>query len=295
MFRDRRFVALAFILLVLFWGSAFAIVDVGLRYAPPVLFAGMRTLLGGTVMILVALMWGESPRLVSEWRAYLWLALFNVVLFIGAQTFTILYLPSGSAAVLVYLQPILVGLMAWLILDESLTVAKVVGLLMGFGGILAVSAGSLSGDLPLVGVIFGVASALFWALGTVYSKRVQERVDLLWSVAAPFFCGGLMLTVAGLLVEQPGSVQWTGPFVASWLYTGLIGTGGAWALYFGLVRAGEASRVASYVFFVPLTAVVIGAVLLGELLSLSLLAGAVLVILGIYLVNRRPRGPAKDR
>jgi drug/metabolite transporter (DMT)-like permease len=61
----------------------------------------------------------------------------NIVLFIGLQTYAILYLPSGSAAVLVYLQPILVGVLAWLILGELLSAAKLVGLLLGFFGIVA--------------------------------------------------------------------------------------------------------------------------------------------------------------
>ena len=71
--------------------------------------------------------------------------------------------------------------------------------------------------------------------------------------------------------------------------TGFVGTALAWSLWFGLVAAGEAGRAASYIFFVPLVGVVVGAVLLDESLTLSLLVGAALVVLGVYLVNRRPR------
>ena len=77
-------------------------------------------------------------------------------------------------------------------------------------------------------------------------------------------------------------------YVASLLYSGLVGTGLAWVLWLGLVRAGEASRVAAYVFFVPLVSVVIGAIFLDERLNLSLLVGAALVVGGIYLANRTP-------
>ncbi|HET7269993.1 MAG TPA: DMT family transporter, partial [Rubrobacter sp.] len=73
------------------------------------------------------------------------------------------------------------------------------------------------------------------------------------------------------------------------LYSGCVGTGLAWVLWLGLVRAGEASTVAAYVFFVPLASVAIGALVLDERLSTSLLIGAVLVVSGIYLVNRTPR------
>ena len=291
-FGKRRFVVLAFSLLVLFWGSAFSVVKVGLDYSPPVLFAGLRTLLGGLAMVLVALLWGGSPNLRRDWPVFLLLSLFNVVLFIGLQTYAILYLPSGSAAVLIYLQPILVGLLAWLILGEALTATKVLGLFLGFSGIVAVSAGSFSGDSDAIssaGVAFGAASALSWALGTVYFKKYEARVSTLWAVAMSFLIGGVVLTPIGLSVERLGEISWSGTFVASLLYASLVGTSLAWVIWFALVRAGEASRVASYIFAVPLTAVLIGVVFLDEPLGYTLLIGAAFVVCGIYLVNRVPR------
>jgi O-acetylserine/cysteine efflux transporter len=291
-FGKRRFVVLAFALLVLFWGSAFAVVKVGLEYSPPLLFAGLRTLIGGLAMVLAAFLWGGSPKLRRDWPVFLLLALFNVVLFIGFQTYAIVYLPSGSAAVLVYLQPILVGLLAWPILGETLTGAKITGLLLGFSGIVAVSAGSLSGAagaLSPLGVTLGAVSALCWALGTVYFKKYEARVSTLWAVAVPFVAGGAVLTAFGLSVEEWGEITWNTPFVASILYSGLVGISLAWVIWFALVRAGEASRVASYIFVVPLTAVLIGVLFLDEPLGYTLLIGAAFVVSGIYLVNREPR------
>lgn len=291
-FGKRRFVVLAFALLVLFWGSAFAVVKVGLGYSPPLLFAGLRTLIGGLAMILAAFLWGGSPNLRRDWPVFVLLALFNVALFIGFQTYAIVYLPSGSAAVLVYLQPILVGLLAWPILGETLTVAKITGLLLGFLGIVAVSAGSLSGAagaLSPLGVTLGAVSALCWALGTVFFKKYEARVSTLWAVAVPFVAGGVVLTAFGLSVEEWGDITWNAPFVASIMYSGLVGISLAWVIWFALVRAGEASRVASYIFAVPLTAVLIGVLFLDEPLGYTLLIGATFVVSGIYLVNREPR------
>ena len=283
---------LAFALLVLFWGSAFAVVKVGLGYSPPLLFAGLRTLIGGLAMVLAAFLWGGSANLHRDWPVFLVLALFNVVLFIGFQTYAIVYLPSGSAAVLVYLQPILVGLLAWPILGETLTVAKITGLLLGFSGIVAVSAGSFSGAasaLSPLGVTLGAVSALCWALGTVFFKKYEARVSTLWAVAVPFVAGGAVLTAFGLSVEEWGEITWNIPFVASILYSGLVGISLAWVIWFALVRAGEASQVASYIFVVPLTAVLIGVFFLDEPLGYTLLIGAAFVVSGIYLVNREPR------
>ena len=295
-FGKRRFVVLAFSLLVVFWGSSFAVVKIGLDYSPPLLFAGLRILLGGLAMVLAAILWGGSPNLRRDWPVFLLLALFNAVLFVGLQTYAILYLPSGSAAVLVYLQPILVGVLAWLILGEPLSAAKLVGLLLGFSGIVAVSMGSITGAenaISTVGIIFGAGSALSWALGTVYFKKYEARISTLWAVAMTFLVGGMVLTVLGLLVERWKDISWSGEFVASLLYSGLVGISLAWVIWFALVRAGEASRVAAYVFAVPLSAVLIGVVILGEPLGYTLLIGAALVLSGIYLANREPRGARK--
>jgi drug/metabolite transporter (DMT)-like permease len=286
---DRRFAVLAFVLLVLFWGSAFTTIKIALGYSPPVLFAGARMLLCGIVMGLAAFMWGGGVNLRRDWWVYLLLTAFNVVGFMGLQILTIQYMPSGSAAVVIYLQPILVGLLAFLILGEPLSAAKVVGLLLGFSGIVVVSAVSIfEGSLgTLLGVAFGVGSAVSWALGTVYFKKYGERLSTLWAVAVPFVLGGVFLSGLGLMLEPLSAISWTGTFVASLLYTALVGTALAWALWLGLVKAGEASRVAAYVFFVPLVSILIGALFLNEALSPSLLVGAALVVSGIYLVNRR--------
>lgn len=302
MLADRRFAVLAFALLVVFWSSAFGVIKVSLEYAPPILFAGTRTLLCGVVMTLAALAWGGRANFGRDWPVYLLLAAFNVVLFIGAQSFTVLYLSSGTAAVVIYLQPILVGLLAFLFLGESLSAAKVIGLLLGFAGVVVVSAGSMSGEAlgsPL-GIVFGVGSAVSWALGTVYFKRYGERLSMLWAVAAPFTIGGVLLTAIGLVLESFSEISWNGTFVAGWLYTSLVGTALAWVLWLGLVRTGEASRVSAYVFIVPVFSVLLGALFLGEPLSPLLLVGAALVVSGIYLVNKQsavsnqPSAKSKD-
>jgi drug/metabolite transporter (DMT)-like permease len=281
----RTYVA-GIVLLVLAWGSTFAAVKVGLDDAPPVLFGGIRSVLGGALMALVALARSGRPRLRETWRPYAVLTLLNVVLFFTLQTLAILELPSGLAAVLIYLQPVLTGVLAAPLLGESLTRLKVVGLLVGFGGIVVVSAGALEGHVSLLGVGYAVVGALVWSLGTIAYKWYAGRVDVWWSVALPFLVGGIVLTAGGAAVEGI-AITWSPGFVVAFLYASLVGTAMSWSLWFALVGAGEAGRTASYIFFVPLVSLLIGAVALHESLGASLLVGAALVILGVHLVNRR--------
>lgn len=278
----------AVVLLVLAWGSTFAAVKVGLESAPPVLFGGLRSVLGGAVMVVLAFARSGRPSLRDSWLPYAVLTLLNVVLFFTLQTLAILELPSGLAAVLIYLQPVLTGVLAAPLLGESLTARKIAGLLLGFAGIVVVSAGAFRGHASLLGVGYAVAGALVWALGTIAFKRYAGQVDAWWGVGLPFLVGGVLLTAGGAAIEGT-DVGWSGEFVAAFLYASLVGTALSWSLWFGLVSSGEAGRAASYIFFVPLVSLVIGATFLGETLGVSLLAGAALVILGVYLVNRRPR------
>jgi drug/metabolite transporter (DMT)-like permease len=286
--RQSKIQAAAVVLLVLAWGSTFAAVKIGLDSAPPVVFGGIRSILGGAVMAVLAFMRSGRPRLRGAVAAYATLTLLNVVLFFTLQTLAILELPSGLAAVLIYLQPVLVGVLAAPLLGEPLGGAKIIGLLLGFAGIVVVSAGAFRGHASLLGVAYAVVGALFWACGTIAYKVYADQVDAWWAVAIPFVVGGVVMTVGGGAVEG-FRIDWSAEFVAAFVYASLVGTALSWALWFGLVGSGEAGRAASYIFFVPLISLVIGAVFLHESLGLSLLVGAALVIVGVYLVNRRPR------
>lgn len=280
----------AIVLLVLAWGTTFAAVKIGLESAPPVLFGGLRSVLGGSVMLVLALLFSGRPALRETWPAYAVLTLLNVVVFFTLQTLAILELPSGLAAVLIYLQPVLVGVLAAPLLGEALTGLKISGLLLGFAGIVVVSAGAFRGDISMLGVGYAVTGALVWALGTIAFKRYAGRVDTWWSVALPFLVGGVLLTVGGGVVEGT-HIDWSGEFLVAFVYASLVGTALSWSLWFGLVGAGEAGRAASYIFFVPIISLVVGVLFLRESLGPSLLLGAALVIVGVHLVNRRPAAP----
>jgi len=168
--------ALPVTVLVLAWASTFAALKVGIDHCPPVLFAGLRVLVGAAALAPVAWRSGVSLRLGETWRVYAVATTLNVVIFIGLQSLALVHLPSGTAAVLFYLQPVLVGLLAWPVLGERLTAAKLGGLLLGFAGVIVVSAAGVEADLPVQGVVIALVAALAWALGTVYVKRHENSL-----------------------------------------------------------------------------------------------------------------------
>lgn len=278
-------------LLILMWSLTFTTIKVTLRDISPMLMAGTRCIIGGTVVALVAVALGRRLALRGNLTAYGILTATNVVGFVGLQTAAVRMLPSGLAAILVYLQPVLTVFLAKALLAERLTTTKVAGAAVAFGGIVLIGAGGLRGHVSGLGVALGVLSAVAWSLGTISLKRYAGHIEPMWSVGVPFVAGGVVLTAAAPLLEDPW-VRWGGSFVTAFGFTAVVGSGLAWLTWFTLLRHGDASTAAANIFLIPVLAVLFGVVLLGESLTITAALGAALVVLGVRLVNRPPRPPA---
>jgi drug/metabolite transporter (DMT)-like permease len=291
---SRGVLAFYFAGLMLAWGLAFAAIKVGLQACPPLLYAGLRTLGGGLALALWALGRREPLRLREEGRIYVISSLLNVIIFFGLQTVTIQLLPSGLASVLVYFQPIAVGIIAWLWLGEPMTPVKGLGLVLGFLGMAAASGQALAIGRAGSGVVVGLMSAISWAAGTVYVKSVQDRVSSVWLMAAQFTLGGLVLTPLALVVDHT-PVHWSPTLVGSLAYSSLAGVAFAWIAWYAIIRVFPASEASAYIFGVPVVSVVTGVVALREPFTVPLALGLVGTAVGIYLVNRgAPRRVAAD-
>jgi drug/metabolite transporter (DMT)-like permease len=276
--------------LVLMWGVSWPIYKTALNYTPPILFAGMRCLFGGLLLVIYALPRYKKIRLRQNWHIYLICALLNAVLFFTFQTVGLRYLPSGLFSVIVYVQPVLVGIFAWYWLGESMSGLKIIGLVLGFIGVACISVESLTGKISAVGVLFALGSALSWGLGTIYTKKVGQQADSLWLVAIQFFIGGLVTTGLGLAMENGSHIGWSHlGYLTGLVYGSVFGVAISWLLYFALVRAGEASKVASFTFFTPLVAVLLGTIFLREPFTGYLFLGMLLIVVSILIVNRPSR------
>jgi len=277
--------------LVLIWGLSWPVYKYALSYTPPILFAGMRTFLGGLALALVALPRWNKIRFRTHARIYFTSAFFNVFLFFGLQTVGLTYMPGGLFSVIVYLQPVLVSLLAWFWVGESMSVFKLTGLVLGFAGVFVVSSDGFSGEISAWGIFLALITAISWAIGAVYLKKNGNSVDPLWLVAIQSMTGGLALTLIGTAVESWSDIVWNLPYLSGLLFGMLLGVPTAWVVYFVLVRSGEAGKVAANTFSVPFISVAAGTLLLGEPFHFKLFLGLVLIAASIYLVNRRT---AKD-
>jgi len=274
--------------LILIWSLSWSIYKVALAYTPPVLFSAMRCLLGG--VLLIPFIWKTRDRIKwrKNWSIYMIAGILNMAFFFGFQTAGLKLVPSGLFSVIVYFQPILVGLFSWLWIGEIMTVSKVVGLILGFIGVISVSAEGFSGNISVFGVTLGLLSALSWGLGTVFVKKTAKQVDTLWMVALQCLIGGSFLSIASFFTESWTSITWNSTYLFGLAFGSIFGIAVSWILYVWLVKTGDPSVVATYTFLVPLLAVMIGTFLLGEPFTIYLLLGIVLIVASIYLVNKKP-------
>ena len=262
--------------LCLIWALTFIAQRTALREAPPLWIAAGRTGLGA-----IALAPALRPLGGRGWRIAAALALTNVAGFIGLQLVGLDAIGAGPAAAIIYTQPVLVAVGAHLWLGERLTPARAAGALIGLAGVAVVSAHELSAtSAGAVAALLG--AAVCWTAGTL-STRATPELPVLQVVAAQHALGAPLLLALAAAIEPAPALS--GKLVATVAFAGLFGSAGGWLLFTLLLRRGEASVVSAWMFSVPITAAVLGVVLLDEPLRAPLVIGLVLVSVGVRLAT----------
>lgn len=290
--RNKNIALLIFLVIV--WGINWPLSKIALAYAPPLLFAGIRTVIGGIILIVAALPKWRELHFRNMWPVYLTSAFLSIVFYYGFQTVGLQYMPSGLFSAIVFLQPVLLGIFAWIWLGESMYGLKIFGLLLGFLGVASLSIGGFNGSISAVGVALALASALSWALATVYTKRKSGQVDMLWMTAMQIMIGGVILLSAGSAAESWSDITWSTAFIMNTLFISVFVIALGWMVYFKLINEGEAGKVGSFTFLIPLISIGSSVVLLDEQITLNLVLGMVLIVGSIILVNVKFRRTARQ-
>ncbi len=276
---------------MLFWGAAYVPSAWLVETWPPISAAGARLALAGVVLLVVLTARGRRLSPGVGVSTVVWLALTQTVLFYGATFWGIANAGAGLAAVLANTDPLFVAALATVFLGERLGAAQWMGLGLGLlGAGFVVWEGplwpvSVSGDALIV-----VGGALAWSVGTVVASRsVRASADPLSLAAWQMASGGIVLGLAGMLVEHQGPVG--SRELSLILGLGIIGSAAPLALFYLALALAPAAEVSAWFFLIPLIGVLSAWPLLGESPSLRLLVGLVGVSAGLWLVlGRRSRG-----
>lgn len=281
----QTFIFLAY--LVFMWGLNWPLTKLGLLYAPPLLFAGIRTFIGGLILLIFALPRYKKLNIKRTWHIYLISSVLNIILYYGLMTLGLLYIPAGIFSAIVFLQPVLLGICSWLWLGESMFKLKIIGLILGFSGIAIISSVSLTNHTSTLGILIALCTALSWCFGTVYMKKTSQLVDSIWMVSLQLTIGGLFLLGSGSVIESWSNIVWNIPFVSNLLFISIFVIALGWLAFFILIGSGEVSKVGSYTFLIPLIANIISILFLHESTTVNLLVGLCFILVSIYLVNSK--------
>lgn len=277
----------------LFWGASFVATKAALREVHPVTLIVLRFALG-IIVLAIALWQRKMFRMVSGRDLLLLAALgaIGIAIHQGLQANGLIFTSASSMAWLVALNPVFTAILAWIFLTEPFGPSKVVGLVLAFiGAVAVVTKGVVSPDtvrLPsTVGDALALASALNWAIFSVASKPLLRRLPptlmmayvmlIGWVLVLPFFVNGADWAEVGQLT------------LSGWIAVAFLGvfcSGLAYIFWYDALAAIDASEVAAFIYFEPLVTVIVAAFVLSEPFTPATFLGGLVILLGVYLVNR---------
>jgi len=281
-----------FLLLTLIWGTTWAAIRVGLEGVPPFTGVAVRFAIAGALLLALVPAFGVRLGRGRHEKA-LWLV--NGVLSF-CLSYAIVYwseqhIPSGLAAVLFATNPLFVAALAhFLLAGERLTVAAVAGLPLGFAGVAVIFSDDLSllgGPQVRVAALVMLVSPLVSAVATVVIKRWGSDVHPLSLSAVPMLVASVVMGAVAFVVERHQPLVIDARSVGALVYLAILGSAVTFTVYYWLLARVTATRLALLSYLIPIVAVGVGALLFDEPLRPRLLAGSVLVLAGVVIVNRR--------
>ena len=287
--KPRLCAVAALVLLSLVWGYNWVVMKIVLQDAPPFLFAALRTFLGAICLLPILyfqgrLRWPQSPLQVVL------LGLLQTTGFIGFMMWALLAGAAGKTAMLVYLMPFWVLILAGIFLNERLDSWQRLVMVPAFGGlVLILEPWHFSGDLTPK--LLALGSGLCWAGGAVLGKRLCKttHADLLGLTAWQMLLGSLpLVAVCFLIPESP--VTWSGYLLAALVYNVVLCNALAFILWFYILKKLPAGIAGLGTLGTPLLGVLAAWVQLGERPGLFTGIGMGLIAWALFLLCRPWRG-----
>ena len=281
--------------LALAWGSSYLFIKIGVQTVPPLSLVAWRLLVGLAILAIVVVVTRtplpRDPRTLGHLAV---LGAVNIAIPFWLIGWAEQHITSGLTGILQSVSPfVTLVLAAAFVHDEHITRGRLVGIAIGFAGILVLSApnladaGTVAGAERLLGELGVVLASVAYGTGNTYARRALRETRPLVLATGQVAWAFAMVAVLAIVVD--GGV--TVPRVPeAWLavgWLGAVGTGFAYLVFFRLLTRWGPTRASLVAYLLPVVAVVLGVVVLGETVDATFLAGAVLIVAGIWVVDRR--------
>lgn len=277
------------VIVMVLWASCFPLIALGLDLAPHMAFAALRAAIAGAcLLVLGALLRRPVPRGIRSWTLVGLVGLGATTLGFFGMFHAAEFISPGLATVIANTQPLLAAVLAYIVLGERLKVLGTAGMLAGFGGIVAIGWHGLATGAEgyALGIAYVLVAAFGVAAGNVAIKRMGGQLDAVMTMGFQLVLGAIPLGVLSVFTEEVSSIVWSANFVVVLVALAVPGTSLAFWLWFEVLKDVELNRANVFTFLVPVLALGIGALLFGERLDWSQALAVVLVLIGIWLVQR---------
>lgn len=282
---------LALCITCLVWGTTWVVSKIGIADIPALQMASIRQLIGGTCFVVFFMLWKKLPFPNRKQFARLFtLALLMFVFANGLSTWSLKYIPTGLSALIGALYPLSVVIIGMVFFKtRNLTGSTFVGLLLGLLGIGIVFYETAFHQQPvgfLLGVGLSVFAMLSWSVGTLILTRGNINMDPYYAVGWQMLISSLLLYIFANLTHQTIPIAEISN--KAWMAIGYLVIMGSIVSFVAFIYSMKNLPVAVaslYAYINPLVAMVVASVVLQEKLTVYILWGAIVTLLGVFLVN----------
>lgn len=282
---------LVLLLLGAIWGASYMFIKVGVAEIPPFAFVEGRLLIASLALCAVIFLRGETiPRTRRAWVPLMAMGIFNGVIPYTMITWGETHITSGLAAILTAAMPLFTILLAHIwTRDERMTLIRLIGVLIGFVGVVVVFLPELRHGLQVEfwGQFAVIVAAASYAIATLVARKYLNGVSHVMASTGQMASAALMMLPLSLVFDAPWNLRPSLPAFVSLLTLALLGTSFAYVLYYWLVEHTGATRTSLVTYLIPVFGVFWGVIMLSEKVELEALLGLGLIIGGVLLVNRK--------
>lgn len=271
------------------WGPAFLFMKVAVQEVPPLSVAATRVGLGAAFLYLILKVQGRSlPKLGTTWLPLAVMGITSNAIPFALLSWGQQYIDSALAAILVGTMPLFTLLLAYLLGDESLSPGKLIGVVVGFGGLIALFIPALLDgvEASLWGLGATVGAAVSYSYAFVYARRRLRGLPPLVAPAMQLITASVVLVPLALIVEQPYTLPLpSGPVLLSLFLVTAWSTVLAFVVYYRVMEWANATTMSIVTYLNPIVAVILGVLILNEQPGWHGYLGGALIIAGAIFVN----------
>jgi drug/metabolite transporter (DMT)-like permease len=280
-------IVIDFFLLAAIWGASFLFTRIAVVEFGPVPTAALRVTIAAAFLVPILLWRGLGPQLRQNWKAVLFVGVLNSGIPFACFSFALLSITTGLSSILNATVPLFGAVVAWLWLKDRLSATRVLGLAIGFAGVVMLAWDKASFKPDASGVASGWAvlacllATLCYGIAASYTKRFLGGLPALVTATGSQVGATLGLALPALWLwpaQAPGAKSW-----AALLAVGVLCTGVAYILYFRLIERAGPARALAVTFLLPVFAIFYGMLFLGEQVTSWMLICGVVIVCGTML------------